>query len=116
MELLEARNSEADYRQWLQDVKKMLANGREDGLAMALAENMAETRRQLRIIKDKDEEIRRLQLRIAKDKDEDLRRLRASKSSTRLEAVTSHAGAVSRSDPRCRPEPNVKVSPDAEVQ
>ena len=59
-ELLEARESEADYREWMHDMKKMMANGKEDGLAMALAENMAETRRQQRIIKDKDEEIRKL--------------------------------------------------------
>ena len=39
-ELVQARESEATYQGWLDDVKRMMAEGEEDGLAMALCQNM----------------------------------------------------------------------------
>ncbi|CAE8611692.1 unnamed protein product [Polarella glacialis] len=59
-ELLELRARETDYLIWFEDVKQKMAEGREDGLAMALAQNMAEVRKKDRLIKQKDEELRRL--------------------------------------------------------
>eukprot|EP00933_Yihiella_yeosuensis_P041041 TRINITY_DN35488_c0_g1_i1.p1 TRINITY_DN35488_c0_g1~~TRINITY_DN35488_c0_g1_i1.p1 ORF type:complete len:361 (-),score=81.06 TRINITY_DN35488_c0_g1_i1:447-1466(-) len=59
-ELLELRASEAEYLVWFQDVKQKMAEGREEGLAMALAQNMAECKKKDRLLRQKDEEIRQL--------------------------------------------------------
>merc|ERR1712137_148648 len=53
-ELIHSKASEAEYLEWMRDVKEKLANGREDGLAMALAENMAESRRKDKVIMQLD--------------------------------------------------------------
>lgn len=43
-ELVETRDRERESREWLAEVKEMMASGKEDGLAMALCQNMQESR------------------------------------------------------------------------
>eukprot|EP00971_Amphidinium_carterae_P099929 1976056-Amphidinium_carterae.1 len=61
-ELIRTKASEAEYQQWFQDVKRMLASGKEDGLAMALAQNMVECRKKDDIIRKKDAELRQMRV------------------------------------------------------
>jgi hypothetical protein len=43
-QLVESRDREAESSRWLAQVKEMMASGKEDGLAMALCQNMHESR------------------------------------------------------------------------
>lgn len=44
VQLVESRDREAESSRWLAQVKEMMASGKEDGLAMALCQNMHESR------------------------------------------------------------------------
>ena len=62
MELVQARASEQQYQEWLADVKTMMASGKEDGLAMALAQNMMECRKKDELLQNQERELKRLRL------------------------------------------------------
>jgi hypothetical protein len=62
MELVQARASEQEYQIWLADVKTMMASGKEDGLAMALAQNMMECRKKDELLQNQERELKRLRL------------------------------------------------------
>jgi hypothetical protein len=57
-----ARASEQEYQIWLADVKTMMASGKEDGLAMALAQNMMECRKKDELLQNQERELKRLRL------------------------------------------------------